>query len=49
MGSLDLQHLKDGFTALVNEADYNILPAFMLWLDLKLSEYKANGYMFTGL
>ena len=48
MGPLDLPRLKDGFTSLLSQADPTLLPAFLLWVDLKVAEYKVHGYMFAG-
>ena len=48
MGSLDLERLKDAFTSLVSQAESSVLPAFLLWVDIKVAEYKTNGYMYSG-
>lgn len=49
MGSVDLDYLKQGFASLVQQAKHTTLPTFILWLDLKVAEYKVNGYMMLGM
>ena len=47
-GTLDFPALKEGFAKLVNQAEPNCLPAFILWLDLKVAQFKINGCMYAG-
>ena len=48
MGTISLDYLKQGFASLVQRADPAILAPFILWLDLKVAEYKVNGFMLMG-
>ena len=40
---LDLARLKTAFASLVKHAEPDTLPAFMLWVDLRVSEFKVTG------
>ncbi|XP_060068029.1 uncharacterized protein LOC132548221 isoform X3 [Ylistrum balloti] len=42
---LDLSKIKEDFSLMVKEAQPWTLTQFVMWLDLKLSEYKIKGYM----
>ncbi|XP_021369586.1 uncharacterized protein LOC110460779 isoform X4 [Mizuhopecten yessoensis] len=42
---LDLSKIKEDFSFMVKEAQPWTLTQFVMWLDLKLSEYKIKGYM----
>ncbi len=48
MGSVDLQQLKQSFVRLVQRVEPLHMPQFVVWLDVKLAEYKLNGYMKLG-
>ena len=48
MGTVDLDYLKQGFASLVQQAEHTTLPTFILWLDLKVAEFKVNGFMMLG-
>ena len=39
----DLAALKMAFASLVRHAEPNSLPSFMLWVDLRVSEFKVTG------
>ena len=45
----DLGQLKKDFSQLVLKVPQWTLTQFVLWLDLKVAEYKVNGYMVLGL
>ena len=40
--------LKQSFVKLVRQVTAPQMPQFMIWLDVKLAEYKLNGYMRLG-
>ncbi|XP_071154556.1 uncharacterized protein [Mytilus edulis] len=42
---IDLCKIKEDFSGLVKEAQPWTLTQFVMWLDLKLSEFKIKGYM----
>ncbi|XP_052093999.1 uncharacterized protein LOC127730008 isoform X5 [Mytilus californianus] len=42
---IDLSKIKEDFSVLVKEAQPWTLTQFVMWLDLKLSEFKIKGYM----
>ena len=44
----DLCQIKKDFSQLVLQVPQWTLTQFMLWLDLKVAEYKVNGYMVLG-
>ena len=48
MGSSDMGELKQSFVKLVRQVTAPQMPQFMIWLDVKLAEYKLNGYMRLG-
>ncbi len=48
MGSTELVRLKQSFASLVQKAAPLQMPSFIVWLDVKLAEYKVNGYMTLG-
>lgn len=48
MPSLDLQRLKEGFVNLLRQVEPELMPAFLIWIDHKVAEYKIHGYMFEG-
>ena len=41
--------LKQSFVNLVRQVTAPQMPQFMIWLDVKLAEYKLNGYMRLGI
>ena len=41
--------LKQSFVKLVRQVTAPQMPQFMIWLDVKLAEYKLNGYMRLGI
>ena len=45
---IDLSKIKEDFSVLVKEAQPWTLTQFVMWLDLKLSEFKIKGYMVLG-
>ena len=45
---IDLFKIKEDFSFLVKEAEPWTLTQFVMWLDLKLSEFKTKGYMILG-
>ena len=45
---IDLCKIKEDFSVLVKEAQPWTLTQFVMWLDLKLSEFKIKGYMVLG-
>ena len=49
MGSIDMGELKQSFVKLVRQVTAPQMPQFMIWLDVKLAEYKLNGYMRLGI
>ena len=49
MGSSDMGELKQSFVKLVRQVTAPQMPQFMIWLDVKLAEYKLNGYMKLGI
>lgn len=48
MGNSDMGELKQSFVKLVRQVTAPQMPQFMIWLDVKLAEYKLNGYMRLG-
>ncbi|XP_063424310.1 uncharacterized protein LOC134708014 isoform X3 [Mytilus trossulus] len=42
---IDLFKIKEDFSFMVKEAEPWTLTQFVMWLDLKLSEFKTKGYM----
>ena len=46
---IDLCRIKEDFSVLVKEAQPWTLTQFVMWLDLKLSEFKIKGYMVLGM
>jgi len=46
---IDLCKIKEDFSGLVKEAQPWTLTQFVMWLDLKLSEFKIKGYMVLGM
>ena len=45
----DLGQLKKDFSQLVLKVPQWTLTQFVLWLDLKVAEFKVNGYMVLGV
>lgn len=50
MKKLPLEDLQEKFAAIVQEARNNpcLLEQFMIWLDMKVAEYKAKGVILLG-
>ena len=46
---MDLCQIKKDFSQMVLQVPQWTLTQFVLWLDLKVAEYKVNGYMILGL
>lgn len=44
----DLMGMKENFTSMVQKVQPWILSHFMMWLDLKVAEYKVHGCMILG-
>ena len=46
--SVDLMGMKESFSSMVQKVQPWILSHFMIWLDLKVAEYKVHGHMILG-
>lgn len=46
--SLSLEALKENFTNIIENASPDVIDRFVVWLDMKISEFKINGKMNLG-
>ena len=48
MGTVNLHDVKQSFLKLLRSVEPSHMTQFVVWLDVKLSEYKVNGFMRLG-
>lgn len=45
----DVYSIQENFTSLIRRANSPALAKFIIWLDMKVAEYKVNGFMSLAL